>query len=255
MIAVTARRHVVQSTSSHAIRNVCAWPVNLSPARHLRPYCRSLARGRAGQDNTRANPPLRLAVLGPTAVWTTLLLTASSHSTTRPPGRLPGPGLRRHPGRSRAPSTSHHQFTSISGRRTSIISSSQVVALRGRVAHFGAPTPQNADGSRPSPARAKTYGHPGGQYLINTRNAQPPSAPSGASAPPPALLLHITLHTTINIGAYALPPRAAARLRRDARQGDNRMYNRLPKTGSTRFTEAHDGASAGDGLGRALPEG
>ncbi|MET0623332.1 MAG: Calx-beta domain-containing protein, partial [Pyrinomonadaceae bacterium] len=108
---------------------------------------------------------------------------------------------------------------------------------------------RNADGSQAFTMRAaKTYGNPGFEYLINTRNAGSYVSVWRIAPTYPPADVNMTLQTTINIGAYAVPP--------NARQpgctatldtGDNRMYNAVWRNNRlyAAFTEAHDWGGGG----------
>jgi hypothetical protein len=108
---------------------------------------------------------------------------------------------------------------------------------------------KNADGSQAFTFRAaKTYGNPGGEYLVNTRNAGSVASVWRIVPTYPPTSINMTRQTTLDIGDYSPPP--------DAQQpgcaatldtGDNRMYNAVWRNNRlyAAFTEAHDWGGGG----------
>ena len=109
---------------------------------------------------------------------------------------------------------------------------------------------KNADGSQAFTLRAaKTYGNPGVEYLINTRNnGSTVSLWRVVPTYPPATDVDWTLQATVNIGKFSpAPPAAQPGCGNTLDTGDNRMYNAVWRNNRiyAAFTEARDWGGGG----------
>lgn len=107
----------------------------------------------------------------------------------------------------------------------------------------------NAEGSQVFTLRpAKTYGNPGVEFMVNSRNNGSFATLWRVAPTYPPTAVNWTLQTTYNIGTYALPPQAQQPGCSDTHDtGDNRMYNAVWRNDRiyAAFTEAHDWGSGG----------
>jgi hypothetical protein len=106
---------------------------------------------------------------------------------------------------------------------------------------------KNGDNSQAFTYRAsKTYGNPGGEFLINTRNNGSIASLWRVNPTYPPTAVDWTLQSTINIGSYSVAPNASQPGTTDLLDTlDNRMYNAVWQNNRiyAAFTEAHDWGS------------
>jgi len=105
----------------------------------------------------------------------------------------------------------------------------------------------NSDGSQAFTLRAsKTYGNPGGEFLINSRNSGSTVTLWRVNPTYPPNPVNWTLRSTINIGSYLLPPPASQLGTTDVIDTlDNRIYNAVWRNNRlyAAFTRAHNWGS------------
>ncbi|HEX8774170.1 MAG TPA: BACON domain-containing carbohydrate-binding protein [Pyrinomonadaceae bacterium] len=106
---------------------------------------------------------------------------------------------------------------------------------------------KNSDNSQAFTFRAsKTYGNPGGEFLINTRNNGSTVSVWRVNPTYPPAAVDWTLQTTVNIGSYSIAPNATQPGTTDAMDTiDNRIYNAVWQNNRlyAAFTEAHNWGS------------
>lgn len=108
---------------------------------------------------------------------------------------------------------------------------------------------RNSDNSQAFTFRAaKTYGNPGGEFVVNTKNGGSTLSLWRINPTYPPTAIDMTLQSTINIGAYSLPPNATQPGTSDLIDtGDNRAFNAVWQNNRlyTAFNEAHDWGGGG----------
>jgi hypothetical protein len=106
---------------------------------------------------------------------------------------------------------------------------------------------RNGDNTQAFTFRAsKTYGNPGGEFLINTRNNGSVASLWRVNPTYPPTAVDWNLQSTVNIGSYSLAPAATQPVTTDLIDTmDNRMYNAVWQNNRiyAAFTEAHDWGS------------
>ncbi len=103
---------------------------------------------------------------------------------------------------------------------------------------------KNSDNTQAFTLRAsKTYGNPGGEFLISTRNNGSTASLWRVNPTYPPTAIDFTLQSSINVGSYSLAPDATQPGTTDSIDTmDNRMYNAVWQNDRiyAAFTEAHD---------------
>ncbi|MGA9996322.1 MAG: NF038122 family metalloprotease [Pyrinomonadaceae bacterium] len=106
---------------------------------------------------------------------------------------------------------------------------------------------RNSDNSQAFTYRAsKTYGNPGGEFLINTENNGSSVSVWRVNPTYPPTAVDWTLQTTVNVGSYSIAPSASQPGTTDLIDTlDNRMYNAVWQNNRiyAAFTEAHNWGS------------
>jgi Calx-beta domain/Fibronectin type III domain len=95
---------------------------------------------------------------------------------------------------------------------------------------------------------AKTYGNPGGEFLVNTKNGGSTLSLWRINPTYPPTAIDMTLQSTINIGAYSVPPNATQPGTADLIDTmDNRAFGAVWQNNRlyTAFNEAHDWGGGG----------
>ncbi|PYS46284.1 MAG: hypothetical protein DMF68_19575, partial [Acidobacteria bacterium] len=117
----------------------------------------------------------------------------------------------------------------------------------GAVSYWRAWDRRNGDNSQAFTYRAsKTYGNPGGEFLINTENNGSTVSLWRVNPTYPPTAVDWTLQSTVSIGSYSLPPFATQPGTTDVIDTmDNRLYNAVWQNNRiySAFTEAHNWGS------------